>query len=159
IDYQEQAKPEGIAQAFLLAEEFLAGEGAVLVLGDNVFHGKFDFFHRALVIEEGACIFAYQVRDPERYGVVEFDADGRALSIEEKPQQPKSHYAVPGLYVYDSEVVPICKALKPSGRGELEITDVSRVYLERKCLHVELIERGVAWLDTGTHDALLEASH
>jgi glucose-1-phosphate thymidylyltransferase, short form len=159
IEYAEQPRPEGIAQAFLIAEEFLAGDGATLVLGDNLFHGKLDFFRRALAFEDGACIFACPVRDPERYGVIEFDADGRALSIEEKPKEPKSHYAVPGLYVYDRRITEIAKALKPSARGELEITDVNKRYMAEGALRVEPIGRGVAWLDTGTPASLLEASH
>ena len=157
ISYKEQARPEGIAQAFLLAEEFLAGAGAALVLGDNIFHGRLDFFRRALEQESGACIFACPVRDPERYGVIEFDSEGRALSIEEKPKQPKSHYAVPGLYVYDERIVEITKALKPSARGELEITDVNKSYMAGGLLRVEAMGRGMAWLDTGTPVSLLEA--
>jgi len=159
ISYAEQAKPEGIAQAFLIAEEFLAGAGVALVLGDNIFHGKLDFFRAALARESGAGIFACPVRDPERYGVIEFDADGRALSIEEKPVKPKSPYAVPGLYVYDERIVQIAKELKPSARGELEITDVNRRYMADGALFVEPIGRGVAWLDTGTPASLLEASN
>ena len=157
IEYVEQPKPDGIAKAFLIGEKFLAGEGAVLVLGDNIFHGKLDFFRAALQQEAGAAIFACPVRDPERYGVVEFDSTGRAISIEEKPEIPKSHYAVPGLYVYDKEIVPICHNLKPSSRGELEITDVNREYMRRGQLFVEPLGRGVAWLDTGTPESLLEA--
>jgi glucose-1-phosphate thymidylyltransferase len=158
IEYAEQPKPEGIAQAFLLGESFLAGDGATLVLGDNIFHGKLDFFRQALTREKGATIFACPVSDPERYGVIEFDADGRALSIEEKPAKPRSNYAVPGLYVYDSAITEICRNLRPSARGELEITDVNREYLRRGELFVEPLGRGVAWLDTGTPDSLLEAS-
>src|ERR1700719_1240156 len=123
IDYAEQPKPEGIAQAFLIGAKFIGDSGAALILGDNIFYGKLDFFRDALVIERGACIFGYQVRDPERYGVVEFGPDGRAISLEEKPKQPKTHFAVPGLYVSDAQVVDLCKTLKPSGRGEWEITD------------------------------------
>lgn len=158
IEYAEQAKPEGIAQALLIGESFLAGDGATLVLGDNIFHGKLDFFRQALLREKGATIFACPVSDPERYGVIEFDADGRALSIEEKPAKPRSNYAVPGLYVYDSAITEICRNLQPSARGELEITDVNREYLRRGELFVEPLGRGVAWLDTGTPDSLLEAS-
>ncbi len=157
IEYAPQPKPEGIAQAFLIAADFLAGDGAVLILGDNVFYGKLDFFRSALEIESGACIFGYQVSDPERYGVVEFDLNGRVVSIEEKPKVPKSNFAVPGLYVYDREIVQIARDLKPSPRGELEITDVNRVYLERGNLQVRTLGRGVAWLDTGTPSSLLEA--
>ncbi|MGF1655384.1 MAG: glucose-1-phosphate thymidylyltransferase RfbA [Verrucomicrobiales bacterium] len=157
IEYREQAKPEGIAQAFVIAEDFLQDHGAVLILGDNLFYGKLDFLRRALQQPDGACIFGYRVSDPERYGVVEFSKEGKVLSIEEKPTQPKSQFAVPGLYVYDQQIVDIAKNLKPSARGELEITDVNRVYLERDELRVELLGRGVAWLDTGTPYSLLEA--
>ncbi|MGC1481857.1 MAG: glucose-1-phosphate thymidylyltransferase RfbA [Chthoniobacterales bacterium] len=159
FEYAVQPRPEGIAQAFLIAEEFLAGDGVVLALGDNLFHGNLDFFRRALVQEQGGCIFACPVRDPERYGVIEFDADGKAISIEEKPKQPRSHYAVPGLYCYDGDVCDIARALKPSARGELEITDVNLTYLQRGDLRVAAIGRGFAWLDTGTHESLLEAGH
>jgi glucose-1-phosphate thymidylyltransferase len=158
MEYAEQPKPEGIAQAFLIGENFLAGDGAALVLGDNIFHGKLDFFRQALAREEGATIFACPVSDPERYGVIEFDADGRALSIEEKPAAPRSNFAVPGLYVYDTQIGEICRNLQPSPRGELEITDVNREYLRRRELFVEPLGRGVAWLDTGTPESLLEAS-
>jgi glucose-1-phosphate thymidylyltransferase len=158
MEYAEQPKPEGIAQAFLIGENFLAGDGAALVLGDNIFHGKLDFFRQALAREEGATIFACPVSDPERYGVIEFDADGRALSIEEKPVAPRSNFAVPGLYVYDTQIGEICRNLQPSPRGELEITDVNREYLRRRELFVEPLGRGVAWLDTGTPESLLEAS-
>jgi len=159
IEYAEQARPDGIAQAFLLGEDFLAGSGAVLILGDNIFHGRLDFFRSALKIEGGACIFACPVKDPERYGIVEFGPDGRAISLEEKPKAPRSSHAVPGLYVYDSEIVGVCRSIEPSGRGELEITDVNREYLRRGKLHVEPLGRGVAWLDTGTPGSLLEASN
>ncbi len=159
IEYAEQPKPEGIAQAFLIGEKFLDGAGAALVLGDNIFHGKLDFFRRALALESGACIFACPVSDPQRYGVIEFDADGRALSIEEKPAKPKSHYAVPGLYVYDERIVSFARELKPSARGELEITDINKRYMAEGQLKVEPIGRGVAWLDTGTPSSLLEASN
>ena len=158
IEYAEQAKPAGIAQAFLIGADFIAGEPVCLILGDNIFYGNLDFFREALALESGACIFGYQVRDPERYGVVEFGPDGKALTLEEKPAQPKSSFAVPGLYVYDSQVVQICRELKPSARGELEITDVNRVYLDRGNLHVRVLSRGMAWLDTGTQASLLEAS-
>ena len=155
IEYVEQPKPEGIAQAFLLGAKFLGDSGASLILGDNIFYGKLDFYREALAIEKGASIFGYQVRDPERYGVVEFGPDGRAISLEEKPKQPKSHYAVPGLYVYDNRVVEFCRELKPSGRGELEITDLNMMYLRRNELLVRPLGRGMAWLDTGTQTACL----
>ncbi|MBO0694844.1 MAG: glucose-1-phosphate thymidylyltransferase RfbA [Verrucomicrobia bacterium] len=159
IEYAEQPKPEGIAQAFLIGAKFVEGCGASLILGDNIFYGKLDFYRDALAIERGACVFGYQVRDPERYGVVEFDADGKAISREEKPERPKSHFAVPGLYVYDERVVELCRTLRPSARGELEITDLNLLYLKENQLHVKLLSRGMAWLDTGTTTALLEASN
>jgi glucose-1-phosphate thymidylyltransferase len=159
IEYAEQPRPEGIAQAFLIGAKFLGGSGASLILGDNIFYGKLDFYRDALAIERGACIFGYQVRDPQRYGVVEFDAEGKAISLEEKPKQPKSHYAVPGLYVYDEHVVDLCRSLRPSARGELEITDLNLLYLKEKQLHVKLLSRGMAWLDTGTQTSLLEAGN
>jgi glucose-1-phosphate thymidylyltransferase len=159
IEYAEQPKPEGIAQAFLIGAKFLGASGASLILGDNIFYGKLDFYRDALAIERGACVFGYQVRDPQRYGVVEFDAEGRAISLEEKPKQPKSHYAVPGLYVYDERVVDLCRSLRPSARGELEITDLNLLYLKEKQLHVKLLSRGMAWLDTGTQTSLLEAGN
>jgi len=159
IEYAEQPKPEGIAQAFLIGAKFLQGCGVSLILGDNIFYGKLDFYRDALAIDPGACIFGYQVRDPERYGVVEFDANGRAISLEEKPKRPKSHFAVPGLYVYDERVVDLCRTLRPSGRGELEITDLNLLYLKENQLHVKLLSRGMAWLDTGTQTSLLEASN
>ena len=159
IEYAEQPKPEGIAQAFLIGAKFLGASGASLILGDNIFYGKLDFYRNALAIERGACIFGYQVRDPQRYGVVEFDAAGKAISLEEKPKQPKSHYAVPGLYVYDERVVDFCRSLRPSARGELEITDLNLLYLREKQLHVKLLSRGMAWLDTGTQTSLLEAGN
>jgi glucose-1-phosphate thymidylyltransferase len=159
IEYAEQPKPEGIAQAFLIGAKFIGNSGASLILGDNIFYGKLDFYRDALAIERGACIFGYQVRDPRRYGVVEFDADGKAISLEEKPKQPKSHFAVPGLYVYDERVVDFCRMLRPSARGELEITDLNLLYLNRKELHVKLLGRGMAWLDTGTQTSLLEAGN
>ena len=159
ISYAQQPRPEGIAQAFLIGANFIDGSGVSLILGDNIFYGKLDFYREALAIEKGACIFGYQVRDPERYGVVEFGDDGRAISLEEKPKSPKSQFAVPGLYVYDEQVVDICKTLQPSARGELEITDLNRVYLQKNQLYVRLLGRGMAWLDTGTQTSLLEAGN
>jgi glucose-1-phosphate thymidylyltransferase len=159
IEYAAQSKPDGIAQAFLIGADFLGDAGASLILGDNIFYGKLDFYREALALERGACIFGYQVRDPERYGVVEFGPDGRAISLEEKPKDPKSHFAIPGLYVYDNRVVEFCRGLKPSARGELEITDLNSLYLERNELHVKLLSRGMAWLDTGTQTSLLEAGN
>jgi glucose-1-phosphate thymidylyltransferase len=158
--YEQQPKPEGIAQAFLIGKEFIGSSNCALVLGDNIFYGH-DFvkeLRNAIMQTNGARVFAYPVHDPERYGVVEFDPQGKALSIEEKPKQPKSRYAVTGLYFYDHQVVEIAENLKPSKRGELEITDVNRVYLGRNELNVCVMGRGTAWLDTGTHDALTEAS-
>jgi glucose-1-phosphate thymidylyltransferase len=158
IDYREQAKPQGIAQAFLIAESFIGQDAVALILGDNIFYGG-DGFQKAFDdFKTGATIFGYHVNDPERYGVVEFDSAGRAISIEEKPKKPKSNYAVPGLYIYDKNVVPITKALKPSARGELEITDVNVEYLRRSELHVHKLNRGFAWLDAGTSSSLHEAS-
>jgi len=161
LSYAAQQRPEGLAQAFLIGADFLNGSAATLVLGDNLFfgHGIPDQLQRAGSASTGATIFAYHVRDPERYGVVEFDVARKALSIEEKPARPRSQYAVVGLYFYDSEVVSLARTLKPSARGELEITDLNRAYLQAGRLTVELLGRGVAWLDTGTHDALLQASH
>jgi glucose-1-phosphate thymidylyltransferase len=159
LEYAEQPEPNGIAQAFLIGADFIGNDGAALLLGDNIFYGKLDFFRRALAIEQGACIFGYQVRDPERYGVVEFGPDGRAISLEEKPKAPKSQYAVPGLYVYDNQVVEFCRSLRPSPRGELEITDLNLIYLRENSLHVRLLGRGMAWLDTGTQTSLLEAAN
>jgi glucose-1-phosphate thymidylyltransferase len=160
FQYAMQPKPEGIAQAFLIAKEFIGSSGCALVLGDNIFYGHdlVKELREATLQPQGARVFAYPVNDPERYGVVEFGADGKALSIEEKPRQPKSRYAVTGLYFYDREVVEIAANLKPSKRGELEITDVNRVYLERGELNVCVMGRGTAWLDTGTHEALMDAS-
>jgi glucose-1-phosphate thymidylyltransferase len=159
LEYKEQPAPEGIAQAFLLGEEFLAGSGATLILGDNIFYGKLDFFRAALQKDQGACVFGYHVRDPERFGVVEFDAQRRVLSIEEKPKKPRSSFAVPGLYVYDDSVVDRVRKQKPSARGELEITDLNNAYLRDGELSVELLGRGIAWLDTGTPASLLEAGN
>jgi glucose-1-phosphate thymidylyltransferase len=161
FSYQEQPKPEGIAQAFILAESFLAGDSACLILGDNVFYGTgyVSQLRQAAETKTGATIFAYQVRDPQRYGIVDFDDSGKALSIEEKPEKPKSHCAVPGLYFYDQRVVQVAKELKPSARGELEITDVNKAYLAWGELQVLRFSRGIAWLDMGTHRSLLEASN
>jgi glucose-1-phosphate thymidylyltransferase len=159
IEYAEQKAPNGIAESFIIGENFIGKEPVTLILGDNIFYGRLDFLYDALKIKEGATIFGYRVTDPERYGIVEFDSSGRALSIEEKPKNPKSQYAVPGLYIYDNEVVKISKNLKPSARGELEITDVNVEYLKRGKLNVVKIGRGVAWLDTGTPESLLQASN
>lgn len=159
IQYAVQPEPKGIAQAFTIGADFIGNDRVSLILGDNVFYGRIGEFRPATEFERGGTIFGYPVHDPERYGVVEFDAQGRALSIEEKPKQPKSRFAVPGLYLYDNEVVNIARALKPSARGELEITDVNRIYLERGDLRVIKLGRGVAWLDTGTHESLLQASN
>ncbi len=155
-----QPRPEGLAQAFIIGREFVGRDGAALALGDNIFHGNDlpQILKQAALRSTGATVFAYRVRDPQRYGVVEFDAHGRAVGLEEKPQKPRSHHAVTGLYFYDNRVLEIAAGLKPSARGELEITDVNRAYLERGELHVEVLGRGMAWLDTGTHEALLQAS-
>lgn len=158
IDYREQPKPGGIAQAFLVAESFIGGDAVTLILGDNLFYGGDTFGTAFAEFQSGATIFGYPVHDPERYGVVEFDRNGQALSIEEKPAQPKSNYAVPGLYLYDNSVVQITHNLKPSPRGELEITDVNRVYLQQGSLKVRRLARGFAWLDAGTSTSLHEAS-
>ncbi len=159
--YAEQPRPEGLAQAFVIGADFVAHDRVALVLGDNIFYGNNmgEILQRAGQVRDGALIFGYPVKDPERYGVVEFDAAGRALSLEEKPAHPKSRYAVPGLYFYGPEVVPLAAALRPSARGELEITDLNRHYLEQGRLQVELLGRGFAWLDTGTYDSLLQAAN
>jgi glucose-1-phosphate thymidylyltransferase len=159
FSYKIQAEPNGIAQAFIIGESFIQADPVTLILGDNLFygHGYLDFLKGKLENFSGATVFGYQVKDPERYGVVEYDGEGKVLSIEEKPKHPKTNYAVPGLYIYDNEVVSITKTLQLSARGELEITDVNKAYLERGSLHVELLGRGVAWLDTGTHKSLLDA--
>ena len=161
IEYQIQEKPKGIAEAFIVGEEFIGNDNVCLILGDNIFHGQgfSQMLKRAASLKEGAVIFGYYVKDPKRYGVVEFDENNNVVSIEEKPEKPKSHYAVPGLYFYDNNVVEIAKNLTPSARGELEITDVNKEYLKRGKLKVELFGRGFAWLDTGTYDSLLEASN
>ena len=159
ISYAVQPEPNGIAQAFLVGEAFIANDPVCLILGDNIFYGKMELDRQIANFDGGAKIFGYYVQDPERYGVVDFDPQGKVLSIEEKPAAPKSNYAVPGLYLYDGQVVEIAKAMQPSARGELEITDVNLEYLRRGELSVQRLGRGIAWLDTGTHQSLLEASH
>ena len=159
LSYQVQAEPKGIAQAFLVGERFIGNEPVGLILGDNIFYGKMGLDRIVADFQTGATVFGYPVHDPERYGVVEFDSEGTAISIEEKPAKPKSNYAVPGLYLYDGRVVEVARSIAPSARGELEITDVNLAYLERGELSVQKLGRGIAWLDTGTHQSLLEASN
>ena len=161
IQYAVQPSPDGLAQAFLIGEPFIGGDPACLILGDNIYYGQglSAMLRRAAAREQGATVFGYYVRDPQQYGVVNFDAQGRAVDIEEKPKQPKSHYAVTGLYFYDNEVIKVAKSIRPSARGELEITDVNKIYLERGRLNVEVMGRGYAWLDTGTHESLLAAAN
>lgn len=158
IQYKEQPAPKGIAEAFILGKDFIGKDDVTLILGDNIFYGKMDFLRSALQSNRGATVFGYYVNDPQRYGVVEFDAENRAVSLEEKPQKPKSNYAVVGLYVYNNDVIRISEILEPSPRGELEITDVNKVYLASGDLNVEIIGRGIAWLDTGTPQAMLDVS-
>jgi len=159
IEYTVQKEPKGIAQAFIIGKDFIRNSGVSLILGDNIFHGNLDFYRKSLLIETGACIFAYKVEDPERYGIVELRKSGLVISIEEKPKIPKSKYAVTGLYVYDNQIVDIAKNLKPSDRGELEITDINNEYLKRNELYAKILGRGMNWMDTGTHDSLLDASN
>jgi glucose-1-phosphate thymidylyltransferase len=161
IEYASQPSPDGLPQAFLIGREFIGGNRVVLALGDNIFYGAHfsDYLRDAAARETGATVFGYQVRDPERYGVIELDRNGRAISLEEKPAKPKSVYAVTGLYFYDNQVIDMAASLGPSARGELEITDINRMYLERGQLHVEKLARGIAWLDTGTHESLIQAGN
>lgn len=161
FSYAEQAEPRGLADAFLVGRKFIAGEHVCLILGDNIFfgHGLAESLQAAATLEHGALVFAYPVNDPERYGVVEFNAEGKAISLEEKPKQPRSNYAVPGLYFYDERVVKFAETLKPSSRGEIEITDLNRIYLEEGELKVQPFGRGIAWLDAGTHESLLQAAN
>jgi glucose-1-phosphate thymidylyltransferase len=161
IEYASQPNPDGLPQAFLIGREFIGGNRVVLALGDNIFYGAHfsDYLRDAAARETGATVFGYQVRDPERYGVIELDRNGRAISLEEKPAKPKSVYAVTGLYFYDNQVIDMAAGLRPSARGELEITDINRMYLERGQLHVEKLARGIAWLDTGTHESLIQAGN
>jgi glucose-1-phosphate thymidylyltransferase len=158
ISYKIQEKPRGLADAFIVGEKFIGNDNVTMILGDNVFYGKLDFIRDAVKHNNGATVFGYYVKDPQRYGVIDFNEKGKVISIEEKPENPKSNYAVVGLYIYDNEVIEIAKNLKPSARGELEITDLNKEYLKRNRLKVELFGRGIAWLDTGTPQTLLEAS-
>lgn len=159
LSYAIQPSPDGLAQAFLIGKDFIAGDGSALILGDNIFYGQSfsKYLQKAATLKQGATVFAYPVNDPERYGVVEFDEQGHVVSLEEKPSSPKSRYAVTGLYFYDDEVVQLASTLKPSARGELEITDLNRLYMQKGRLRVQVMSRGMAWLDTGTHDSLLDA--
>ena len=159
ISYKLQPAPNGIAEAFIIGEEFIGDENVALILGDNIFYGSLNFLYNAITNNSGATIFGYQVNDPQRYGIVEFDKSGNAISLEEKPVNPRSNFAVPGIYIYNNEVIEISKNLKPSARGELEITDVNKEYLKRNNLKVEKIGRGIAWLDTGTPESLLQAAN
>lgn len=161
FEYRQQDQPRGLADAFIVGKEFIGNDSACLILGDNIFfgHGLVSQLQEAARLKSGAMVFAYEVRDPERYGVIEFDGDGKAISLEEKPKQPKSNYAVPGLYFYDRNVVKFAESLKPSARGEIEITDLNRIYLERGEMRVSILGRGVAWLDAGTHDSLLQSAN
>jgi len=159
LEYAVQPEPKGIAEAFLIGEEFIGGDPVTLILGDNIFYGKIGLEGIVEGLTSGAVVFGYPVRDPERYGVVEFDDTGRVISLEEKPSRPRSKYAIPGLYVYDDQVVEVARAVAPSARGEKEITDVNQVYLEQEQLQVSILDRGVAWLDSGTHDSLLDAAN
>ena len=159
ISYEVQDAPKGIAEAFIIGEKFIGSDDVILILGDNIFYGKLNFLYSAIRLNKGATIFGYKVNDPERYGIVEFDNSGKVISLEEKPKNPKSNYAIPGLYIYNNEVIEISKNLKPSARGELEITDVNNEYLKRGKLSAQTVGRGVAWLDTGTPASLLQASN
>lgn len=161
FEYAEQAAPRGLAEAFIIGEEFIGDDHVCMVLGDNIFYGHAlpEMLQDAAALESGGCVFGYYVRDPERYGVVEFNADGQAISLEEKPAEPRSNYAVIGIYFYDNSVVNIAKNLSPSARGEIEITDINKAYLQRGTLQVQIMGRGFAWLDTGTHESLVEATH
>ena len=159
ISYEVQDAPKGIAEAFIIGEKFIGSDDVILILGDNIFYGKLNFLYSAIRLNKGATIFGYKVNDPERYGIVEFDNSGKVISLEEKPKNPKSNYAIPGLYIYNNEVIEISKSLKPSARGELEITDVNNEYLKRGKLSAQTVGRGVAWLDTGTPASLLQASN